>query len=297
VSQSQKFDPALIQQGIQTYMELAALPPKAPDGKPDVIILPETVVPLFQNRVSVELWQRWINTSQKMQAPIIMGVPLNTEDAGRQVYTNSVIALTATTPLQQLLAGTPANRYHKHHLVPFGEFVPSGFRWFVDMMSIPLGDFDRGTLNQTPFAIAGQRIAMNICYEDVFGEEIIAAVADHNGPESDATLLVNVSNLAWFGDSWALRQHLQIARLRALETARPMLRATNTGTTAAIDPDGSVRAVLVQGQPGVLDVAVQGMTGLTPYARWGNNPLVLFCTLVLGLALGQRKHGTAAMKG
>lgn len=290
VPQSQKFDPALMQQGIETYLQLAALAPKSPDGKPDVIILPETVVPLFQNRVSPQLWQRWIKVSEDMNAPLVMGVPLNTQRDNQQVYTNSVIALNGQTPLEQLLAGTPHMRYHKHHLVPFGEFVPNGFRWFVDMMSIPLGDFDRGTLEQVPFDLAGQRIAMNICYEDVFGEEIITSVSGQNGPDSGATLLVNVSNLGWFGNSWALRQHLQIARVRAIETARPMLRATNTGTTAAIDPNGFVRAALIQGQPGVLDVEVQGTQGLTPYVRWSNTPLILFCALVLGLALGQRKQ-------
>jgi apolipoprotein N-acyltransferase len=290
VPQSQKFDPALLQQGIETYLHLAGLPPKAPDGKPDIIILPETVVPLFQNRVSAELWQRWINVARDRNATLIMGVPLNTASAGRQAYTNSVIGINADTPLQNILAGTTQWRYDKHHLVPFGEFVPSGFRWFVDMMSIPLGDFDRGTLDQEPFAIAGQRIAMNICYEDVFGEEIAAALSDHHGPREGATVLVNVSNLAWFGDSWALRQHLQIARMRAMETARPMLRSTNTGTTAAIDPNGSVRAALPQGRPGVMAVEIQGTTGLTPYVRWGNNPIILFCTLILGLALGQRRQ-------
>jgi apolipoprotein N-acyltransferase len=170
-------------------------------------------------------------------------------------------------------------------LVPFGEFIPPGFRWFVDAMNIPLGDFDRGQLGQAPLALAGQQIAPNICYEDVFGEEIIKAVMPGSG-EPGASLLVNVSNLAWFGNSWALQQHLQISRMRAIETARPMLRATNTGMTAAIDADGSVRAVLAPHQMGVLDVEVQGTQGLTPYVRWGNWPVLILSLAIIALGFG-----------
>src|SRR5690606_2818632 len=137
-----------------------------------------------------------------------------------------------------------ALRYDKHHLVPFGEFVPPGFHWFVDAMNIPLGDFDRGPTRQEPFPLHGQAVAPNICYEDVFGEEIIQAARPGTDGSQGATLLVTMCNVGWFGRSWALRQHLQISRMRALETARPMLRATNTGMTAAIAPLGNVRAAL-----------------------------------------------------
>src|SRR5690606_30603186 len=156
-----------------------------------------------------------------------------------------------------------------------------GFRWFVDMMQIPLGDFHRGTLGQPPMSIAGQQVAPNICYEDVFGEEIIQSVRpDVAG--GGASILVNVSNLAWFGDSWSMHQHLQISRMRSLETARPMLRATNTGMTAAIAPNGMVRAVLQPHVKGVLDVEVQGTSGLTPYVRWCNTPVLMLSVLMLG---------------
>jgi apolipoprotein N-acyltransferase len=190
-----------------------------------------------------------------------------------------------------LLAGTPDMRYDKHHLVPFGEFVPPGFRWFVDAMTIPLGDFNRGAQRQALFNLHGQVLAPNICYEDVFGEEIIQSVRPSQQFGAGATNLVNASNLGWFGDSWALRQHLQISRMRALETARPMIRATNTGMTAAIDPNGVVRAVLPAHSKGVLDVEVQGTTGLTPYVRWGNTPVLTWTALLLllGLALRGRR--------
>src|SRR5690606_38251923 len=155
-------------------------------------------------------------------------------EQGVERYTNSAIGFDGSTPMQALTQGQPPNRYDKHHLVPFGEFIPPGFRWFVDAMSIPLGDFDRGDPRQALFEFRGQRIAPDICYEDVFGEEIIRSVQDDPEHGPGASILINLSNLAWFGDSWALRQHLQISRMRALETGRPMIRATNTGMTAAI---------------------------------------------------------------
>src|SRR5690606_10848644 len=171
-------------------------------------------------------------------------------------------------------------RYDKSHLVPFGEFVPTGFRWFVDAMVIPLGDFNRGPARQQPFDIAGQRIGFNICYEDVFGEELLPALRPGENGEPGATILANVSNLGWFGNSWALPQHLQIARMRSMETARPTIRATNTGATAIIDEKGSVRHRLPYHQAGVLDASVQGMSGLTPYARWGNFLVLILISIV-----------------
>jgi apolipoprotein N-acyltransferase len=161
-------------------------------------------------------------------------------------------------------------RYDKRHLVPFGEFVPTGFRWFVNLMHIPLGDFARGAPGQPALELRGQRLAFNICYEDIFGDELAPQV------RAGATILVNVSNIAWFGDSPALPQHLQIARMRAMELARPMLRATNTGMTAAIDARGRVIAELAPYVEEALAVEVRGTTGLTPYARAGDlAPLAL----------------------
>lgn len=289
VPQSEKFDPKLIEQGIASYMELAALPPKEPDGAPHLIVLPETVMPLFQDRIAPAVWEQWQDIAAQRNARIIMGAPLHDRHAGKDRYTNSAISFDASTPLNDLIAGRPDGRYDKHHLVPFGEFVPPGFRWFVDRMHIPLGDFDRGTARQELFRYRSQVIAPDICYEDVFGEEIIQSVRDSEQWGPGATILLNMSNLGWFGNSWALRQHLQISRMRALETARPMIRATNTGMTAAIDPNGTVRAVLEPMSRGVMDVEVQGMTGLTPYVRWSNTPVLAWSLLFLiGGLLGRR---------
>lgn len=290
VPQSEKFDPQLMNQGIENYMRLAALPPKEADGAPGLIVLPETVMPVFQDRIAPQVWEQWLQIARERDADILMGIPLHKNLDGRDRYTNSAIVIDQYTPLSALGAGALHMHYDKHHLVPFGEFVPFGFRWFIDALQIPLGDFDRGTSRQPLFMIAGQNIAPDICYEDLFGEEIIESVRDSELHGPGANILVNISNLAWFGDSWALRQHLQIARMRALETARPMLAATNTGTTAAIAPDGSVGAALPVLHKGVLDVEVQGTTGLTPYVRWGNGPVLIWTGLLLLLGLALRKQ-------
>lgn len=289
VPQSEKFDPALMQRGIETYMQLASLPPRQPGMDPAVIVLPETIMPLFQNRYVPQVWEQWRDIAAQRNASVIMGVPLHTRDPQGDRYTNSAVGFDAATPIEQLQSGSTEMRYDKHHLVPFGEFIPPGFRWFVDAMHIPLGDFNRGQTRQAHFDIAGQRFAPNICYEDVFGEEIIQGVRHSDLHGAGATILVNLSNLGWFGESWALRQHLQISRMRALETARPMVRATNTGITAAIDPDGTVRAALDAHVKGVLDIEVQGTTGLTPYTRTGNWPILVWCALLLAATLARRR--------
>ncbi|MGN6703218.1 MAG: apolipoprotein N-acyltransferase, partial [Burkholderiaceae bacterium] len=199
-------------------------------------------------------------------------------------YTNSAIGIPP--------AGPQAYRYDKHHLVPFGEFIPTGFRWFVDMMHIPLGDFDRGDVVQPPFAVRDQQVMPNICYEDLFGGEIarqIRAARDAGKPAP--TILLNMSNIAWFGDTIALPQHLQISRMRALETGRPMLRATNTGATATIDPKGRVTDELQPFTRGTLAATVQGYDGATPYVATGDLGTVALCALLLagaGIA-GRRK--------
>ena len=199
-------------------------------------------------------------------------------------YTNSVIAIDRDTDLTQLLQGTHKQRYDKHHLVPFGEFIPLGFHWFVEIMRIPMGDFFRGDLQQPDFVIEDQNIAANICYEDAFGEELLPSLNAQDG----ASILANFSNLGWFGDSFALRQHWQMSRMRAIETSRPMLRATNTGASGAIDHAGRPIAMLAAHRTAVLDITIQGQTGLTPYARLGNLPVLLLCVLVLFLAFYSR---------
>ncbi|MFY3547764.1 apolipoprotein N-acyltransferase [Achromobacter insolitus] len=286
IEQSQKFDPALLDQSLVRHLDLAAMPaaPGVPD--PQLIILPETVLPIFQDQLDPRVWAVWRDLAAQRNTVIAMGVPLHDRVNGRDRYTNSVMGFDGSTPVEQLVAGTTSMRYDKRHLVPWGEYVPPGFHWFVEMLNIPLGDFDRGAVRQTPFAVGGQHIAFNICYEDLFGPDLLPSLQPGPNGEPGATILVNVSNLGWFGDSWALRQHLQIGRLRTMETARPMLTATNTGITAAIDAKGRVAAQLAPLQAGVLPVAVQGMTGLTPYARFGDKTALALIGLALSAAFG-----------
>jgi apolipoprotein N-acyltransferase len=161
-------------------------------------------------------------------------------------------------------------------------------------MNIPLGDFARGTPVQQPFMVHNQPVAAFICYEDLFGEEVARVVREN---PTSAGVLINSTNLAWFGDTIALDQHLQIARMRSLETGRPMLRATNTGVTAAIDPHGKVLGRLPTFTEGTLEVHVQGTTGFTPYVRSGNNTVLAVSLLLLafGFAFGPgRRNGRAS---
>ncbi len=288
-----KFNPAALLPTQQRLQEIAGLAAKSPQDQPDVIILPETAVPMFQYQVPEQVWQGWQNTADQMQATIILGLAMQRLSAtGDSIISNSAIALQPQRPWQEQLEGQTWV-YDKRHLVPFGEFVPTGFRWFVDAMHIPLGDFNRGLPLQAPLASGGQQIALNICYEDTFGEEIAATIAPDNNHYPGASILANISELAWFGNSWAMRQHLQMARMRALESVRPMVRATNTGISAVIDPLGQVLGQLQANVPGVLDAQVQGMQGISPYVRYGNLPIVLWCLFGLGLAGARRFKNTA----
>lgn len=291
VEQSAKFDPALIVQNLERHLQLAAQPSRDPGFKPDVIVLPETAIPLFQDQVPAPVWDQWTAIAAAWQAPLVTGIALHTSGGeGRSVHTNSVIGFTGETHPYELINGRVPWRYDKSHLVPFGEFIPFGFRWFVDAMVMPMGDFDRGERRQQPFQIADQHIAFNICYEDVFGEELLPAVRTSADGAPGGTILANVTNLGWFGKSLALPQHLQIARMRSLETGRPSIRATNTGVTAVINARGEVESRLPVFMAGVLDTRVQGTQGYTPYVRWGNAPLLLFVTLILGAAVVMRRR-------
>ncbi|MFA7578808.1 apolipoprotein N-acyltransferase [Castellaniella sp.] len=297
--QSEKFDPARFFDEQERLQGLAARAPKSDDDRPALVLLPETSIPIFQDRVPPRVWAGWENTAMRLRAPIVLGVPLHRRDrAGVHAaqsaeqtsrHTNSAFALTAEGGV--LEQDGRVWHYDKRHLVPFGEFIPAGFHWFVRAMHIPLGDFDRGHADQPVLRVAGQTLAFNICYEDTFGEEIAASVTSSAENPEGASILVNLGNLAWFGDSWALRQHLQMARLRTLETARPMVRATNTGLTAAIGPRGQVYGRLDTGHPGVLDVEVQGWQGLTPYVRTRNLPILAWSMGILLLAFVIKRRG------
>ncbi|MBI3043315.1 MAG: apolipoprotein N-acyltransferase [Betaproteobacteria bacterium] len=253
---------------LETYRALARLSPSP------LIILPETALPLFLEQVPREYLDELADHARKNGGDILIGVP---ERLPGGEYFNSVVSF-GTAPRQT---------YRKSHLVPFGEFIPLRplLGWIVGVLAIPLQDFSRGPENPRPLVVAGQRVAVNICYEDAFGEEIIRQL-----PE--ATLLVNVSNVAWFGRSIAPAQHLQISQARALETGRTLLRATNTGVTGVIGPDGEVVASAPAFTMAAVTQTVRGYAGSTPYVRWGNAAALALC-FVLIVAAGWIRHRAA----
>ena len=244
-----------------------------------LVVAPETALPLLQQQLPEGYWDALVKRYASGDQAALIGLPLGSYTAG---YTNSVVGL---KPAQSTVW-----QYDKHHLVPFGEFIPPFFKWFTELMNIPLGDFNRGGLGQASFEWQGQRLAANICYEDLFGEELGARFIQ---PDAAPTIFVNVSNIAWFGNTVAIDQHLQISRLRALEFSRPFVGATNTGATVIIDHQGRVTAQLPRYIQGVLTGEVQGRSGVTPYAWWvsrfGLWPLWLIAFGVLLLAWRQHR--------
>jgi apolipoprotein N-acyltransferase len=227
------------------------------DTTASLTVTPETAVPLLPRQLPLGYLDAIAERFSSGNQAAIVGLPLDHRAGDVTTYSNAVLGFRPgeAAPYQ----------YVKHHLVPFGEFIPTGFRWFIALMNMPLGDFRSGGLAQAPFVWQGQRIAPNICYEDLFGDEIGANFRDD---ASAPTILLNVSNIAWFGDSTAIDQHLTISRMRSLEFARPMVRATNTGATVLIDHHGRVVASLPRLTRGVLQVDVEGRAGRTLFARW-----------------------------
>lgn len=254
IDQGIKFTSSFLEQTLAMYADLMTA------QAADLIATPETALPLLVTELPSTYLPRLQEFAVQTNSRIVIGV---VSDDGRQQYSNSVIGLGDKQGLSY--------RYDKHHLVPFGEYVPFGFRWFVNLMQIPLGEYSNPGVLQPAMAVKDQWVMPNICYEDLFGEEIAQQLrAQATTPQGAATILLNVSNLAWFGDLTAIPQHLQISQMRSLETGRPMLRSTNTGATAMIDARGQIVAQLPLLTRGTLTGQVQGMRGLTPYIRFGN---------------------------
>lgn len=256
VSQDIKWRPEQRQPTIDWYVENTRL-----SWGSDLIIWPETALPVFYHQAHdflTELGQEARNAGSEL----FIGMPvMNTRT---QQYYNSMVSI-----------GGPEQMYSKQHLVPFGEYIPFAamLGGLMEFMQVPLPDFS--TEPSVPVVkLAGHLMGVSICYEDAFGEEVINAL-----PE--ASVLINTSNDAWFGNSMAPHQHLQIARMRSLETQRPMLRATNTGVTAVIDHHGKVTDRAPQFEPAVLRATVQPMKGVTPYARFGNTALITAIILLM----------------
>lgn len=253
IPQNLKWDPEIALQTIQQYLTMAE------QSKAKLIVMPETALAVIASELPIAFKTRLRQHAQQNQGGILVGMVERENDE----YFNSVLSY----------GSNETEVYRKSHLVPFGEFIPLkfAFGWiYRDWLNMPLSDLSRGDKYQQPMQVAGERIAVNICYEDVFGEEIIRQLPA-------ATLLVNVSNDAWYGNSYAADQHMQFSQARALETGRMMLRATNTGATAIIDNQGHVIAHAPHFVQTSIHGNAQGYSGTTPYVRWGNWPIIIFC--------------------
>ncbi len=255
VPQDLKFDPVAKLSYMRRYADMAAR------SKATLTVMPETALPALQSQVPEDV----LTLLKSATGTQLIGIAGELNDK----YTNRM-----ATPFATGSASTWV--YDKSHLVPFGEAIPTGFQWFVDMMKMPLSSMGRGSESQSNLQLGELSIAPNICYEEIFAHEWRTRGAQ-------AHVLLNVSNFGWYGDSTALPQHAGIARLRAMEFQKPYLSATNNGATLAVLPSGIVQAQLAKNTQATLNVTVQGMAGQTPYSRWGDWGVVVLALLVLCL--------------
>ena len=235
----------------------------------NLIVWPESALPDVANRYARYIGAQW-SSARGRDSAVLMGIMREQErEGGVPAYFNSLLALDSGEDPEPAF-------YDKRHLVPFGEYfpVPQMVRNWLRLMSLPHSDFDRGPAAQPPLGLAGQRISVSICYEDAYPGQLRTATLE-------STLLATVTNDAWFGRSGARYQHLQIARMRALESRRFMLRAANDGVTAIIDPFGELAAQAPEFAPAVLRGAVQPRSGTTPYLRTGDWPILAVVVLLL----------------
>jgi apolipoprotein N-acyltransferase len=268
VSQDQKWLQRNREQTMSRYSQLTAHAWGA-----RLIVWPEAALPVLADEITDYL-HALQQQGRAHGSDLAIGL-LNYDPAAMQ-YHNGLL----------VLSDTGGGWYYKRHLVPFGEYfpVPGFVRSWLRLMSLPYADITAGPENQPMLTAGGQKLGLTICYEDAFGSSQLKVLRD-------ATVLINVTNNAWYGDSTAPHQHLQIARMRALEAGRYLVRAANDGITAAVGPHGQLVATLPQFKQAVLRVDVQPLRGLTPYALFGNYPLLFAMCALLGLAIRRRRVG------
>lgn len=238
-----------------------------------LIVWPESALPVLAGQIADYL-QRLALAGRAHNAEFAIGLVMYQPQTNQ--FRNGILVMNESGE----------SWYYKRHLVPFGEYfpVPDFVRSWMRLISLPYSDFAPGDARQPTLSAAGQKLALTVCYEDAFGSEQRRAVRE-------ATLLINVTNNAWFGDSTAPHQHFQIARMRALESGRYLVRAANDGITAVVGPQGDIVARLPQFQEAVLRAEVKPMTGVTPYVRFGNYPVVIGAGVLLMLAIWRRRQG------
>ena len=256
VAQMQKFDPAFFQKTIAIYRDLTRQMPDV-----DLVVWPETAIPRVID--SVPSVRRSLETMAEEGGFAMLVGTFTRDEAGR--YYNALIGVPGELGI-----------YRKRHLVPFGEYFP--FRWLIERMpwlfEVPMSDLSPGADDQQPLSLDGLVLGASICFEADFSRDIRRSL-----PE--AGVLVTVSNDSWFGESFSPHQHLQMARARAIEFRRPVIRATNTGISAIIDPRGVVSSSLATGERGTLSAEIVPLEGETPLARWGAWPMLAMMILVL----------------
>lgn len=274
IPQDEKWDPKQQIATIEKYLGLTR-PEWYAHGqrKSDIVVWPETAIPAFYHQVEEDILAPLTDEARRAGSDLLTGIPVLDMQAWE--YYNAVISL-----------GQEEGAYYKHHLVPFGEYLPLRglLGTLLEVMPLPVADFSAGALDQPLLRAAGYPVGVSICYEIIFGNQIITQL-----PE--AAFLVNVSNDAWFGDSLAPHQHLEMARMRALETGRFLLRATNTGISAIIGPDGKLRERGAQFETVVVRGEIEARSGATPYVRWGDAPAVIAVTLVVLFSARLRGKG------
>ncbi|WP_032093654.1 apolipoprotein N-acyltransferase [Necropsobacter rosorum] len=269
IEQNLKWDPDYVYQTFEIYSKLI----NQQLGKTDLIILPEAALPLWENEI-----QPFFNTlqqaAQQAGSELIIGTVYEDERHGKLL--NSIINVgNAQYPYRP----DSANRYSKHHLVPFGEYVPleTLLRPLGSVFNLPMSAFQSGDKIQPPLVAKNRRFTPAICYEIIFGAQL------QQNLRSESDFILTVSNDAWFGDSIGPWQHLQMARMRALETGKPVIRATNTGITVFIDAGGKITAQAPQFIETTLTQKIAPTQGKTPYAAFGAMPLYLLSVLLVAL--------------
>jgi apolipoprotein N-acyltransferase len=239
--------------------------------KSDLIVWPENAATVFYHQAKTAFFDPLGAAARKNNTDILLGLPLYDDDGIR--YYNGMMSL-----------GTEVGFYHKRHLVPFGDYVP--FEWLrglITFFDLPMSSFYPGKDDQVLLSAAGQKIGISVCYEDAFSSEVLDTV-----PE--ASILVNATNNAWYGDSFAPHQHLQISQNRALETGRPVIRATTNGISALIDYRGKLQATTAQFELAVLNGKVGPRQGMTFYVQWNHWPLLILALFMLLVWAYYRKN-------